>query len=570
MNRSTWIKRAVATFLVVLMSINSFAAVVGDNDGAAFITKAEFESLKNDFQTQINRYNTSLDNKIDGAIASYIAGARVGKQENVKLLVDNYSDMMWVRDYYVYGKWRKWTARTTYTEQNSNAWFKPSLNEKRRTFRNGDVQVIDHWSTAFMYAFVRYNFRITSFNNGVINNENSAKTYTVASAGLVPTALVKLIESDDGAWVVDTSNPLVNSFIDAPYLYIPEHGLDEFSGAYVYNLGQFNASLNKITVNAISGNQIFNITNKLNYNGGTDNVTARSVVTNDMVEWPPGWQGGGPLSLSSAAAFASTTYAYRDGLTVSNYFSTGCTWNLMDSATATSQIKSFNNLMLGKDCNTKVNIGKHLGKDNGERVLYDLKDAKSFGSLSGNWLNGRYMETAMNTSAAVPFVTLGNTGSLGIPHWPTEDLKKLTTGMFSYNNNRIKFGQGLPLIIDNQSDGTLQIQFEYNVKNILNNAIVNNKIHLDVKKSDFMLASGDAGYIDDYVKNAYSGFVNPATTTSAEITLHNYAINSSTGTIQLTIPIKTNESLWFRIAPQDTTMGIYVGIKNLRITKITE
>ena len=61
------------------MSINSFAAVVGDNDGAAFITKAEFESLKNDFQTQINRYNSSLDNKIDGAIASYLAGVTVAK-----------------------------------------------------------------------------------------------------------------------------------------------------------------------------------------------------------------------------------------------------------------------------------------------------------------------------------------------------------------------------------------------------------------------------------------------------------------------------------------------------------
>ena len=77
MNRSTWIKRAVATFLVVLMSIESFAAVVGDNDGAAFITKAEFESLKNDFQSQINQYNASLDSKIDGAIASYLAGISV-------------------------------------------------------------------------------------------------------------------------------------------------------------------------------------------------------------------------------------------------------------------------------------------------------------------------------------------------------------------------------------------------------------------------------------------------------------------------------------------------------------
>ncbi|MBR1455497.1 MAG: hypothetical protein IJ593_12775, partial [Lachnospiraceae bacterium] len=77
MKRSTWIKRAVATFLVVLMSINSFAAVVSDNDGATFITKAEFESLKNDFQTQINRYNSSIDNKISGTVASYVQGIKI-------------------------------------------------------------------------------------------------------------------------------------------------------------------------------------------------------------------------------------------------------------------------------------------------------------------------------------------------------------------------------------------------------------------------------------------------------------------------------------------------------------
>ena len=52
-----WLKQKLAWVLIVLMSIESFAAVVGDNDGAAFITKAEFESLKNDFQTQINNYN---------------------------------------------------------------------------------------------------------------------------------------------------------------------------------------------------------------------------------------------------------------------------------------------------------------------------------------------------------------------------------------------------------------------------------------------------------------------------------------------------------------------------------
>ena len=87
MNRSTRIvKRLLALFLVVLMSINTFAAVVGDNDGAAFITKAEFDSLKNDFQSQIDQYNTSIDSKIDGAIASYLAGISVSKKTSVNTL----------------------------------------------------------------------------------------------------------------------------------------------------------------------------------------------------------------------------------------------------------------------------------------------------------------------------------------------------------------------------------------------------------------------------------------------------------------------------------------------------
>ena len=81
MNKSTRIvKRLLALFLVVLMSINSFAAVVGDNDGSAFITKAEFDSLKNDFQAQIDQYNTSIDSKIDGAIAGYLAGIRISDE----------------------------------------------------------------------------------------------------------------------------------------------------------------------------------------------------------------------------------------------------------------------------------------------------------------------------------------------------------------------------------------------------------------------------------------------------------------------------------------------------------
>ena len=87
MRKSTRIvKRLLALFLVVLMSIESFGAVVGDNDGSAFITKAEFDSLKNDFQSQIDQYNTSIDSKIDGAIAAYLSGINMSKSTQEKLL----------------------------------------------------------------------------------------------------------------------------------------------------------------------------------------------------------------------------------------------------------------------------------------------------------------------------------------------------------------------------------------------------------------------------------------------------------------------------------------------------
>lgn len=78
----------MALFLVVLMSINSFAAIVSDNDGSAFVTKAEFEAMKKDFATQVDNYNESIDAKIDGAIAAYLAGLRVSSKHTLKSVIN--------------------------------------------------------------------------------------------------------------------------------------------------------------------------------------------------------------------------------------------------------------------------------------------------------------------------------------------------------------------------------------------------------------------------------------------------------------------------------------------------
>ena len=72
-------KKALCLIFAFLLSIESFGAVVSDNDGSAFVTKAEFEALKNNFAAQIDNYNTSIDSKIDGSIASYLAGIKLSK-----------------------------------------------------------------------------------------------------------------------------------------------------------------------------------------------------------------------------------------------------------------------------------------------------------------------------------------------------------------------------------------------------------------------------------------------------------------------------------------------------------
>ena len=66
-------KRLVAIMLVLFMNINSFATTTS-NDGSAFITKAEFDSLINNFNEQMDIYQSGFNAKIDTSIAQYLAG----------------------------------------------------------------------------------------------------------------------------------------------------------------------------------------------------------------------------------------------------------------------------------------------------------------------------------------------------------------------------------------------------------------------------------------------------------------------------------------------------------------
>ena len=101
--------KKIISFLVsiTIIAISTHAAVVSDNDGSAFITKAEFDSLKNNFQSQIDSYNMNIDNKIDAAIAGYLAGITTDTEKELVSMIDSNG---------VYGNKMKmsWSSATNY------------------------------------------------------------------------------------------------------------------------------------------------------------------------------------------------------------------------------------------------------------------------------------------------------------------------------------------------------------------------------------------------------------------------------------------------------------------------
>lgn len=80
--------KIICVCLIMLMMTGNFAAIISDNDGSAFVTKKELDTLKADFSKQIDNYNTSIDNKTDGAIAEYLAGVSVADTEEMKVASD--------------------------------------------------------------------------------------------------------------------------------------------------------------------------------------------------------------------------------------------------------------------------------------------------------------------------------------------------------------------------------------------------------------------------------------------------------------------------------------------------
>ena len=566
MNRSTWIKRAVATFLVVLMNINTFAAVVGDNDGAAFITKAEFESLKNDFQSQINRYNTSLDNKINGAIASYLDGIKVKKETNLKILVPNYNAMRWVAGWDVYGQSKTWTSRTNMTST-AMGWMKPAC-DRRMLTRGGDIRIFDAYYSAYggFNTYLRAVF--IGFNDGAMQQRNS----WVAADGYPQTIPVFAINQAwnvaDQKQYVYFNDPYYNSFCLQSAIFNDFHGYTGW--AAWQDVGAFWAPT-AISINSSSGNQILNYTWTGQYFNNTDNKqTFTSAITTTTSGWPVAYNTGSAYADCGFSSSTTASSVSTDDAVIGNPYSHGVHWYYLNNSYQSQQNTLLRYMMLGKNNEQKANLYQTIyGRNNGGSKL-DVSDTE-FGTVNCRFEQFGVGNAAANarTLATNSVIGINETGTLKIPKFKWAYVRDLSTNTFRYNDKALSFGSGLPLVnsTTTTTNCDIQVTFNYKINYLLNSTNYTSSKYLivDLKRDNFL----DQSITTTDFFEAYDDIVDTDTTTTSMHRYQQYTYPTRTGEVKMTIPMKQEESLWMRLRPSDESGGYYVTISNLKIKQLT-
>lgn len=96
-------KRLIAIFMLLLLCINTYANT-SSYDGTSFVTKAEFDSLVNIFNEQMNVYQSGLNTRIDTAVASYISGLSQESFVAQTMLINSVGDK-----YKFTNEWKLWS-----------------------------------------------------------------------------------------------------------------------------------------------------------------------------------------------------------------------------------------------------------------------------------------------------------------------------------------------------------------------------------------------------------------------------------------------------------------------------
>lgn len=564
--------RIICVVISILLSVNCFCAVVSDNDGSAFITKAEFDSLKNNFQSELDSYNSAIDSKIDSAIASYLAGISVSKTTSKEPYISNYNEIMWQPNYKVYGKWKKWTNRTTKTESSSNVWFTPALAEKRLSWRSNGWRVWDIMEMAMGELVMGFVGEITSMSNGLAEGVGGYASWS-GHAQTCPTLVLSLKKDDaTNIWYMPNEDSLLtNMNVLTNETYSNPHTVDKISGIWLYEWGFHN---NPVRLNAApvfstpDSGQYLKYKYKVTQSDGSSNLSEyQSIMSKNNTTFPFVWSQSSCFNDAGYAASSNASVTSSADRCDSTFFTTGCTWHYLDSGSKTSQLDLLCNMQLGTNYDQDVNIAKQISSKS-EGKGYDMSESTQFATASGNFSKECITQPSYIYPAGDGGWTYSVNFSIKVPHWPTQKLRQQTSNKFIYDGTPLKLGQGLPLFIKSNQKGDVQVTFDYNINYALNSTDYTSSqyLYLDLKKGDFL----DKSTATSQFYEAYNDIVESSKTTQPKYRYMNYVYPAQTGKIKMTIPIEKGESIWLRIRPSNDSGGYYAKMKNLDVKFVTE
>ena len=566
-----------------LLSIDGFAALVGDNDGAAFITKAEFDSLQNLFQDQINKYNSSIDNKIDGAIASYLEGIQTARTININPLVTNYADMAWKRKFDVYGDRLDWTSFTTKTKT-TGKWYEPRW-EERQVIREFNV----NFGIMSLITFNQINgiaisgsirSDLATSENVIANNYNENNpfvwvlkcNYDDNDPIKISDQPLKKIGSNNSYMIAQPANGY-NNYGDGWYFKTRSSGdwvAITTDAGYMSNwkpLTSSSTSMPWLTNTAVAGsNDILNLTTivdiksskydgylRQNHKLDADRLGVLQPVlvysasdTSDVDTTAGGWARQNQQNPNIFSNLGGHIYA-------------------QDITTkATEQQNQVANFMYGDDSTLDVNIWReHPIMKIGSVPAYKT-DYSRFATLT--WEASQYTISSIDVGTHGSFNPIGSYETVPItlkrPYFERYRLAKISSGKFKNREYSLKMGDGLPISTELPYSGILKITFDYTIDRLVDTVpSTANKIKVDVKKSNFL--SGN----DDY----YTGKIDGGTEKKLKDVSSNDQVATSGKKTTIEIEgVKEGEQVWLRLAPLSTDLGLFAKISNLKVSLETE
>ena len=559
------IKITLCIMLYMICTINSYAVAVSDNDGAAFITKAEFDSLKNDFQAQIDRYNTSIDNKIDEAISSYLSGIKKTQEEFISPLVTNYTDIKWKNDLFMKINVRSFTNYNTYTDTTLK-WQVPPFGEYRilragRYFL-GAQDFRDVHVKNFYFRFNSGSLEFPLDDGWMPSGEGRGNSTTKFGA------LLFICKNGDSAPVIRTNETVLKR--DTQMI---DHG---YPAVLSYSGGS-------------SGDNMYNYftpTSSRGTNGGLIEVAKES---DDILAFKIKWYNRNTFEAGSytyTGPYTSNIYRLKTSMSGYGQVQNGnintdalpsTVWNNNNlgtfntpvyyvQAASTNQrdkdIDTLKVMFLGNDTNTEVNCAIR----NDVRLFshwdeYNFKDSE-IGSLKCDTYSGGIINT--NCAGAENFFPfLNDSGAtinarLSLPLWPKYFLRELVNPDFVVDGNGLAIGGGIPIASNILSKGVLNIKLKHEVgtDDLTNTTVSSQGIYMSFKKSDY----------NDAITNNYFKDEN-------DIELRDILFEPPTANqvCEVNIPVEVGDSVWFRMGPKDrNASGLFAKITDMQVKLVIE